>query len=366
LCGVGRGTTIDHLQISYVGDDAIECFGGTVNVKHIVCYRNWDDDFDTDFGYRGFVQFGLSVRDPQIADQSGSNGFESDNDAQGNAYNPYTQPHYSNMTVVGPYTFDTNINSNFKRGAHLRRNTQTSIFNSIITGYPVGLLVEASTTQDNATTGLLRFQHNVLGNMADTLATVTTANPNNVNGTFNISSWFGTSGWNNETVNSTSDFQFTNSSLSAPDFTLNVSSPYNTGADFTNDYLAASFFEPVTYRGAFGSTNWTSGWANWDPINEPYLTGIIDGVSEAIAQPTMSVYPNPANDQVNVVLTSNTTSKVRFNVVDLSGKIVLTEQHTINGQQQVSLNTASLSNGFYLLQVSTEQGTSAQRFSVQH
>ena len=366
LCGVGRGTTIDHIQISYVGDDAIECFGGTVNVKHIVCYRNWDDDFDTDFGYRGHVQFGLSVRDPQIADQSGSNGFESDNDAQGNAYDPFTQPHYSNMTVVGPYTFDATINSNYKRGIHFRRNSQASIFNSIVTGYPVGLLIDGSTTQDNAANGLLRVQHNVLGNMTDTLATLTTAEPNNINGTFNISDFYATSGWGNETVNSVSDFAFSNVSLSSPDFTLTSGSPYNTGADFSDSYLSDSFFEQVNYRGAFGSENWTLGWTNWDCTNAPYLAGITTAVAEVAATPSVRIYPNPANNNVNVVLADSHNGNVQISVIDLSGKVVMTEQRTNAGRQTISMNTSTLSNGFYFMQVTGANGTSTQRFAVEH
>ena len=31
-----------------------------------------------------------------------------------------------------------------------------------------------------------------------------------------------------------------------------------------------AFFDQVLYRGAFGSTDWTMGWANWDPQNTNY------------------------------------------------------------------------------------------------
>ena len=79
LGSVGSGTKIDHVQVSYSNDDSFEWFGGAVNCKYLVAYKGWDDDFDTDNGFSGKVQFGLSVRDPRLADQSQSNGFESDN-----------------------------------------------------------------------------------------------------------------------------------------------------------------------------------------------------------------------------------------------------------------------------------------------
>ena len=71
---VGSGTTIDHLQVSYSNDDSYEWFGGSVNCKYLVAYNGWDDEFDTDNGFSGKVQYGLSIRDPRIADLSGCEG----------------------------------------------------------------------------------------------------------------------------------------------------------------------------------------------------------------------------------------------------------------------------------------------------
>ena len=76
--GVGSGTTIDYVQVSYSGDDAYEWFGGSVNAKHLISYRTLDDDFDTDWGFSGNVQYAMALRDPAVADQcscSDSNGF---------------------------------------------------------------------------------------------------------------------------------------------------------------------------------------------------------------------------------------------------------------------------------------------------
>ena len=108
--GVGRGTTIDYIQVSYSGDDSYEWFGGTVNCKHLIAYRGWDDEFDTDFGFRGKLQFLVGLRDPEVADQSGSNGFESDNDGSGSTNSPRTSPTWWNVTLVGPLGNNNNSN----------------------------------------------------------------------------------------------------------------------------------------------------------------------------------------------------------------------------------------------------------------
>ena len=83
LGSVGSGTQLDHIQVSYSNDDSFEWFGGSVNAKYLIAYKGWDDDFDTDNGFSGTVQFGLGIRDSKIADQSQSNGSESDNNASG-------------------------------------------------------------------------------------------------------------------------------------------------------------------------------------------------------------------------------------------------------------------------------------------
>lgn len=280
LCGVGNGTTIDHVQVSYCGDDAFEWFGGNVNVKNIIAYRNWDDDFDTDFGYRGNVQFALSVRDPQIADQSGSNGFESDNDASGSTATPNTQPHFSNVTIAGPLLFNSTINGNYKRALHLRRRTECSPMNSVYAGYPVGLLIESTSTQANATGGALRFKNNVLAQMTDTLATVTTANPNNINAGFNITNFFASN--NNANYNAGTDLGWNSISLTNPNFTLQPTSVLATGADFTDAYLQDAFFTPVDYRGAFGQEDWTSCWAEWDPQNADYSSAMNNAITASL------------------------------------------------------------------------------------
>ena len=60
--GVGRGTTIDHVQIHNSADDGIEIFGGTHNARYLVVTGADDDDFDTDFGYNGSIQFALGIK----------------------------------------------------------------------------------------------------------------------------------------------------------------------------------------------------------------------------------------------------------------------------------------------------------------
>jgi hypothetical protein len=295
LGGVGNGTVVDHVQVSFGGDDGFEFFGGSVNAKHLVSLSTWDDDFDTDYGWRGNVQFALSVRNPFFADQSGSNSFESDN--QGNANDTpggaegYTKGVFSNVTVYGPRDINSRaISANYQHAMHIRRRSSLSIFNSVFSGFRLGLRVDDQATLDNLNNGGGKLAYNVLLVPGSTVAAasstasdavfVTNINPdatiiktyweNNNNTTMN-----GSPAWTAD-VNPYADLglnlnqfwggQNAGNFPSDPNFSVTTGS-LSTGANFDDGKLDNPFFEVVNYKGAFGAADWTDGWTEFQPLN---------------------------------------------------------------------------------------------------
>ena len=268
--GVGNGTTIEYVQVSYSGDDSFEWFGGNVNPKHLVSYKAVDDDWDCDNGFQGKIQYGLSVRDKDIADISSSNGFEIDNNnnTPSNTNGPRTKPFFSNMTVIGPFeTTSTPVNSLFQRGGHLRRNMQACIYNSLIMGWRVGIRFDGSGVINDANSGVVQLRTNIFsGNLtlADQTGGSILPSPTDFISATN------TVYTDNSSVLLTSPFAvYPNVPL--PGNNVNNWMPLNgspalIGADFTNSNLTTGF-DVVTYRGAFGTNNWTYGWAQFNPIN---------------------------------------------------------------------------------------------------
>ncbi|SFW56545.1 hypothetical protein SAMN02927921_02357 [Sinomicrobium oceani] len=61
LGGVGRGTTIENVEIVANQDDGIEWFGGTVNVTNALVWAQGDDGFDTDQGWSGTMDNGIVI-----------------------------------------------------------------------------------------------------------------------------------------------------------------------------------------------------------------------------------------------------------------------------------------------------------------
>ncbi len=270
LAGVGRGTIIDHIEIYKANDDAIECFGGSVNMKHIVLISTLDDDFDTDNGWNGQVQFGIVMRDSLIADISKSESFESDNDANGSSTEPQTLGTYSNMTIIGPRATTSYIgNSLYLAGAQIRRNSGISIFNSVIMGYPTGLLIDASKgtpTDLNIQSGKLAFQHNIIAGCATPLSYFASTTAPTGWDIQAMMDWFNLPTSGNEIYAINNDLKLKDVfNYSDPNFTPMNNSPLLINADFTNSKLSSgSFFTPVTYRGAVGpngaDADWWKGW----------------------------------------------------------------------------------------------------------
>ena len=265
--GVGSGTEVEFVQVSYSNDDSYEWFGGTVNAKHLIAYKGWDDDFDTDYGYTGKLQFLLSVRDKDIADTSDSNGFESDNDGDGSTNTPFTKPVFSNVTLIGPFygkvsdrtqaeveakTADAANGAKggkYQAAMHLRRNSSLNIYNSVFTGWPYGL--RATDKKGQANDGIA-IENVIFAGMWKNFYEDEKVSEN----------FFNRAG-NNTVLENTRQIIAKDGDYSS------VVADAVKGADFSK--LADSFFEKVTYKGAFDGTNdWTEGWTNWDPQNTVY------------------------------------------------------------------------------------------------
>ena len=265
--GVGSGTEVEFVQVSYSNDDSYEWFGGTVNAKHLIAYKGWDDDFDTDYGYTGKLQFLLSVRDKDIADTSDSNGFESDNDGDGSTNTPFTKPVFSNVTLIGPFygkvsdrtqaeveakTADAANGAKggkYQAAMHLRRNSSLNVYNSVFTGWPYGL--RATDKKGQANDGIA-IENVIFAGMWKNFYEDEKVSEN----------FFNRAG-NNTVLENTRQIIAKDGDYSS------VVADAVKGADFSK--WADSFFEKVTYKGAFDGTNdWTEGWTNWDPQNTVY------------------------------------------------------------------------------------------------
>jgi len=233
LNGVGSGTIIDYVQVHEGLDDAIEVFGGTVQMKHLVLTNAQDDSLDWTNGWQGRVQFALIKQAAAIGDR----GIEADNNEENHDSIPRAQPILSNITIIG------RTGDSATQGVLLRRGTGANIWNSVITGSPTCLMIDGERTFANAgvpgsLTGGLTMQNSFVqctSNFAD-----------GIGASFKVSDWF-----------------LSQSENKAEDPLLNGYLPA-TGSPLTLGGTAVNnpFFTVVDYVGAFKDANsdWTKEW----------------------------------------------------------------------------------------------------------
>lgn len=278
MAGVGSGTTIDHIEVTYAKDDAYEWFGGNVNCKYLIAYKTQDDDFDTDNGFSGKIQFGLIIRDSLIADISTSEAFESDNNSSGTTATPKTTAVFSNVTAIGPRATLSNVGSSlFRAGAQIRRNSGISIYNSIIMGWPLAVYIDATTgnsTALNIEDSTLRLRNVTLAGNTVNLRFAGTAGAT-INSDATLNTWFTNSFYNNDLLTNTSDAKLIQPfNYSAPDPTpfagANGNQKILNGGEFSDaKFTGDTFFDKtVTFRGGIAPAgplaSWWKGWTRFN------------------------------------------------------------------------------------------------------
>ena len=298
LGSVGSGTELDHIQVSYSNDDSFEWFGGKVNARYLVAYHTWDDDFDTDNGYGGKVQFALAVRNGRIADTSQSNGFESDNNAGGSDVTPYTNAMFSNVSFIGPKSDPAFVNTTdyitggdfnpgngsalgrFQAAMHIRRASRLNCINSIAAGFPIGIMLdgEKGDTQEAAGRGLLKLCNIWMADMdiigsdmnklyEDVLVT-DYASKTMDSGKNSFSHDFFLAQKGNRYFDDASSLSLEDWDNVGSPFLPSASSPVMSAAAWED---ADGWFEKVPYIGAVSaSDNWLEGWTSFDPEYESY------------------------------------------------------------------------------------------------
>lgn len=252
LQGVGSGTTIEYFQSYRGGDDGVEMFGGTVNLKRIVLNEGGDDGIDWDLGWSGKVQYALVSFGTGFGEDF---GIEAANSPENFDAAPRAIPTLANLTLLGNSvggSGSTRDSIQFKEGSGGR------IFNSVGSGFKRACLE----IRDNATfavagspaapSGNLALFGTALGNCPTPFLSTPSAGqtaPYTSEALFNVAS-FGNRFDNNLGLG-TGYLPLSGSLLSTFAYRIN-------GVAVQID----PFFDVTSYAGAFRDANddWTRGW----------------------------------------------------------------------------------------------------------
>ncbi len=282
LGSVGNGTTIDHIEVVSNGDDGIEFFGGTVDVKYINIMFCEDDYLDYDQGWIGKVQFMFGVQLPQTIVQNtgqpndtikyGDNGMEIDGDDGDNypaghdsaaSCGVYQRPFRSSPKVYNA----TIIGNGSDEGLELKERVEGFIGNSVFANFANGVQFE----QDGDETceggveypGVMEVKYNLFVNCANCLHSSSTGTQ--IDAFYNDSNICVAAGTG--IIDDTVEVNITDG-VDAFSSKFNVVPAPGTLEFETNlaPYFEDSFFDYAPYKGAFepGKPSWLEHWTLHD------------------------------------------------------------------------------------------------------
>lgn len=262
---VGSGTVVDHIQSHFIADDGVEFFGGTVNCKYVVVSGVDDDMLDTDFGYRGKIQYFFGIQDKSLANR----GMEADNDASGSSNTPISKPTIWNFTFVGANDVDDKNNDDNSEGMYWRRNTQYDANNGIVAYFNrYGLVFDGSNpaggdslnaVNQTATAKNIIMWNNMKGGSLTKHIYQTAFKSTNYD-TLDLRAVI--SGWN--LLVQDPGFTNVNTAGNANPMNGTMPDPRPSAVVTGGTPPADGFFDvSATYIGAFNTTNWLSNWTIW-------------------------------------------------------------------------------------------------------
>lgn len=354
--GVGRGTTIEFVEVFANLDDGFEWFGGTVDTKYLIASFAGDDSFDYDEGFRGRGQFWFAIQDGQ-ADRAG----EHDGGTDPEDGTPFATPVIYNATYIGTGADNPRNND----ALIFRDNAGGFYYNSIFTDFggqaiTIEDLASGEDSRNRLDQGDLDLANNI---------------------------W-----WNFGAGNNAADFipqQFVRDALLAQgkfnevvdpelggisrvaDGGLNPL-PNISGPAFQNVRAVPTgddFFEQSNFRGAFGTVNWATGWSAISELG--ILTGVFTDIEDETpftpVQFTLSQnYPNPFNPTTQIDFMLPSSQFVSLKVYDITGRLVDTLVNGVRaeGLNSITFNANNLSSGVYFYRLEAQNFSRTQKMTL--
>lgn len=123
-------------------------------------------------------------------------------------------------------------------------------------------------------------------------------------------------------------------------------------------YTAVSFFNANTgWAGGFNSSATAEGIFKWTPC------ATIVNDNSSIARDIL-IYPNPAGNEINILMPYSDGEKVNINIIDIYGKLCKKIVVYNNIDNAAKIDISELSNGIYVIQGESSNGKFVSKISV--
>lgn len=153
---------------------------------------------------------------------------------------------------------------------------------------------------------------------------------------------------------------------------LRYGNPLVVGQRFTQQQI---FNSAITYQHdgteeesdafTFTVSDGTGGWLGTPVYNIMITDDAVVGTSEEEAEQTIGLYPNPASDLINITFKAP-LENVQLRIYNIQGqKIQEQKLASIGANHRETLNTATIPNGMYFLELQSDSGRVVKKMTIQ-
>lgn len=171
FAGVGSGTKIENIQVSFSDDDSFEFYGGNVKLKNLVSYRASDDDFDFTQGAQANFTNSVAIRNPYSSDLENSRCLEINSNDDIEKFDPLrnkTNVTASNLVLVNTEDNDQGL---VKEAVFVSKESQLNFSNSVVYGFKDLLMVNEFSFMDEFEKNI-KLKNLVIGHCNNTISSM--------------------------------------------------------------------------------------------------------------------------------------------------------------------------------------------------
>tara|TARA_Y100000815_G_C13329692_1_gene495478 strand:- start:158 stop:1444 length:1287 start_codon:yes stop_codon:yes gene_type:complete len=142
FAGVGSGTVIEGIQVSYSDNDSFEFYGGNVKAQKLVSFRAADDDFDFTQGVQAEFSNSIALRHPFSSNPGNPRCMEVKSYNEIEKFDPQrskTNVKATNITLVN---VEDNKQGLIKEAVYVSNEANLNLSNSVVYGFRDFLMLD--------------------------------------------------------------------------------------------------------------------------------------------------------------------------------------------------------------------------------
>jgi hypothetical protein len=130
-----------------------------------------------------------------------------------------------------------------------------------------------------------------------------------------------------------------------------------TSTDYLHPYFVSSaVYTDQWYLGGFGD--------DYNPVLRMFIELVSTTDESALPESVMTVFPNPAQDVLNLEVSFDNATDASITIADINGRVIKMDDRSGLTKEVLTYQIPQLAAGTYLVRIATKEGTKTKKFVV--